>query len=172
MSESKKALAARANKLRRQIAEAEATLDGYRLDLAKTEAKLTGQPVPVSGLEKLWEIALPICRNRSSQHLCRVAWNRIPKAERPTMDVLVNALKVWNRCTEWKKDGNAYVPGLDKWITQRRWQDLPEVEAAPSRYRNNPKPVRQADPAEAVTDPAMIASLLSLKLPQPPRMPS
>lgn len=163
MSASKKALAAKANKLRRQIAETEATLDGLRLQLAKAEAGLTGQPVPVSGLEILWETALPICRNRSSQHLCRVAWNRIPKAERPTIDVLVKALKVWNRCAEWKKDGNAYVPGLDKFITQRRWMDLPEVEQAGSRYRNNPKPLPQHDPSEEVTDPAEIAKLLGIK---------
>ena len=107
--------------------------------------------------------SVPICRNRSSPHLCRVAWNRLPKAERPTIDVLVKALKVWNRCAEWKKDGNAYVPGLDKFITQRRWMDLPEVEQAGSRYRNNPKPLPQHDPSEEVTDPAEIAKLLGIK---------
>lgn len=163
MSESKAALAARVNKLRKQLADAEATASGLRIKLAQAEALLTGQAVPLSGLDALWKIAMPIARSRSSRHLCRKAWNMIPKADRPEIQTMVEALKVWNRCPEWKKDGNQYVPGLDKWISQRRWEDLPEVPAPSARYQTIPTPARPHDPADEITDPAEIAKFLSLR---------
>lgn len=167
MSASKDALKTTANKLRRQIADAEATLSALKLKLAQAEAKLTGQTVPVSGLDALWKIALPIARTRSSKHLCRKAWNMIPKGERPEIDVMIQALKIWNRCLEWKKDGNQFVPALDRWIKERRWEDLPEVPQASARYQTIAKPVVKHDPSEEITDPAEIAKLLGIK---PPRM--
>jgi hypothetical protein len=167
MSASKEAIAATANKLRKQIADCEATLSGLKLKLAQAEAKLTGQPVPVSGLDALWKVALPISRNRSSKHLCRKAWNLIPKNDRPTIETMIHALKTWNRCMEWKKDGNQFVPALDRWIRERRWEDLPEVPQASARYQTIPKPVVKHDPSEEITDPAEIAKFLSIK---PPRM--
>jgi hypothetical protein len=121
------------NKLRRQLADAEATVSALKLKIAKAEAKLTGEPVPVSGLEMLWHAALPIARNRSSKQQCRIEWNKIPKGDRPTIETLVNALKIWNRSDEWRKDGHSFVPGLHRWIARRCWEDLPEVEAARSR---------------------------------------
>jgi hypothetical protein len=121
------------NKLRRQLADAEATVSALKLKIAKAEAKLTGEPVPVSGLEMLWHAALPIARNRSSKQQCRIDWNKIPKGDRPTIETLVNALKIWNRSDEWRKDGHSFVPGLHRWIARRCWEDLPEVEAARSR---------------------------------------
>lgn len=163
MSESKAALAARANKIRKQLADAEATASGLRIKLAQAEALLTGKAVPVSGLDALWKIAMPIARSRSSRHLCRKAWNMIPKADRPEIQTMVEALKVWNRCPEWKKDGNQYVPALDRWIKERRWEDLPEVPAPSARYQTIPRPAAPVDPSEAVTDAAEVAKLLSMR---------
>ena len=151
--------------LRKKLADAEATVSGLRIKLAQAEAKQTGQPVPVSGLDALWKIALPIARNRSSKHLCRKAWNLIPRGDRPTIETMLPALKVWNRSIEWKKDGNQFVPALDRWIKERRWEDLPEDAAAPSRYPTAPKPRIQSNPDEAAT-PAEIAELLAALKPR------
>lgn len=159
MSAAKEALKTSATKLRKQIADCEATLSGLRLKLTQAEAKLTGEPVPVSGLDALWKIALPIARNRSSKHLCRKAWNLIPKGERPTIETMLHALKTWNRCQEWKKDGNQFVPALDRWIKERRWEDLPEVPQASARYQNFPKPLPTHTPEESAT-PEEIAEIL------------
>lgn len=151
-------------RLRRQIADGEAKLDALRARLAKIVAKKEGKKVPVTGIELLWKEALPMARTRSSKHECRTQWNRIPVAERPTIQELINALRIWNKCSEWKKDGGAFVQGLDKWIKNRRWEDLPEIPQAPSRYRAPaPKPIAQPAPGEAVTDISEIAKLLSLK---------
>jgi len=167
MSATKDAQIATAAKLRKQIADAEATLSGLKLKLAQTEAKLTGQPVPIAGLDALWKVALPISRNRSSKHQCRKAWAMIPKGERPSIEVMIHALKSWNRCLEWKKDGNQYALALDRWIKERRWEDLPEVPTASARYQTIPKATPQTAPEEAA-DASDIADLMAAL--QPRRM--
>ena len=165
MTASKKSLSFKAEKLGKQRAIHEASITSIDIQLAKIHAVLTHSPVPVSGLEMLWKAALPIARTRSSQQQCRVEWNKIPKAERPTVAELLNALKVWNRCTEWKKDGHTFVPGLHKFIARRQWQDLPEVEAAPSRYRATPQALPETTPEESAT-PAEIAAIFAALKPK------
>ena len=171
MSKSKDQLAADADRLRIKIADAEATLGSLRSKLAKIEAQLTGQPAPENGLDLLWKAALPIARTRSSKQQCRVEWNRIPKHERPTVQIALDALRIWNRCEEYKKDGNAYVPGLHRWIKARQWENLPEVSDrdVSARYRVTPKPVPVTAPEDAAT-PEEIAEILSVL--KPKRMPS
>lgn len=167
MSKSKDQLSADAERLRIKIAEAEATLGTLRSKLAKIEAQLTGQPAPETGLDLLWKNALPMARTRSSKQQCRVEWNRIPKHERPTVQIALDALRIWNRCEEYRKDGNAFVPGLHRWIKARQWEHLPEESSRDphARYRSPQKPTpAPADPAEAVTDPMEIARLLSLRV--------
>lgn len=170
MSESKKALAAKANKLRRTLAELDAKADDCRIRLAQIEARLDNREAPLSGLDQLWKLAPDKARERSSKHLCRVAWNKVPAADRPPVKTLLDAMAKWVRCDEWRKEGGQYVPALDRWIKEQRWEDAPAIKDAPSRARHLPKPAPKNNPAEAVTDPAMIASLLSLKPQAPPRM--
>jgi hypothetical protein len=163
MSASKATIATTLTQLRKKLADTEATASGLKLKIAQMEAQITGQPVPLSGLDALWKVALPIARNRSSKHLCRKAWNLIPKGERPEVETMISALKVWNRSLEWKKDGNQFVPALDRWIKERRWEDLPEVPTPSARYVTIPKPTQKADPDQEITDPAEIAKFLSIQ---------
>jgi hypothetical protein len=153
-------------KLQRQIADTEAKLAALQEKLAKVTAPKAEKPAAVFELDPLWKAALPISRARSSKHQCRKEWNLIPKAQRPDIDTIVNALKAWNRSPEWKKDGCAYAPGLHRFIKERRWEDLPETTEAPSRYRAAPQPAPQKATGEAITDPAEIARILSIKTPR------
>jgi len=149
-----------------QLAKAEATVETLRSKLAKLEAREAGAPVPITGLDLLWKAAVPMARMRSSKLQCRQAWNQIPVSERPSVTKAIEALKAWNGCEEWKKDGNAYVPGLHRWIRNRQWEDLPETKAERdglARYRTSPKaPAPAANPDDQITDPQAIAELLSL----------
>lgn len=167
MSKSKAQLQSDANKLRDEIARNEAILGNQRARLAKIEALLTGDPAPETGLDQLWKVALPIARTRSSKQNCRIEWNRIPKHERPAVQTVVDALRIWNRCEEWKKDGNAYVPGLHRWIKARQWENLPEVSGRDplARYRSAPKTVPQTAPEDAAT-PEEIAEFLNVLKPK------
>lgn len=162
MSKSNEALINDAERLRRQVADAESVLGKLRAKLARIEAQLTGEPAPENGLDQLWKTALTTARTRSSKQQCRIEWNRIPRHERPTIQVALEALRTWNRCEEYKKDGNTYVPGLHRWIKARQWENLPEVSTrdAPSRYRSIPKEIPQTAPEDAAT-PEDVAELLA-----------
>lgn len=152
--------------LRRQVADAEATLGALRAKLDRMEAKETGGWIdaPTCGLDQLWAAALPMARQRSSKHRCRVAWARLPKHERPLLSVALSALSAWNRCDQWRSNDNLYVPGLHRFISERMWESLPENSKADplARYRSTQKPVPIQDPADTVTDPAEIARLLKM----------
>jgi hypothetical protein len=162
MSAEQDKLEASVNRLRRQLAEADARAGDLRARLAAAEAKMTGSPPPPTGLELLWKAALPKSRERSSKHRCRVAWNRIPKNERPTLQTMLDSLKIWNRSDGWKSEGNTYAPGLHRFISERLWEDLPESAAPPSRYRATPT---QAAPMTTPEDLAALAEFLTKKPP-------
>lgn len=166
MSASKAQLQSQAETLRKKLAASEATTEILRGKLAKIDAQLTGTPAQVTGLDLLWDAALPMSRTRSSKVQCRSQWNRIPPAERPTVQAAVAALKAWNRCSEWKKDGNQFAPGLHKFIQNRQWESLPEgfvLGDGLARYRTTPKPLPVSNPDDEITDPAEIARFLSIK---------
>ncbi len=151
--------------LQRRIADTEATLGSLRQKLAKALAKDAGTPAPICGLDLLWKAALPMSRKRSSKHLCRAAWNRLPKHERPAVADAIAALKAWNRCDEWRKNDAMFAPGLHRFISERKWEDLPEGGHADplARYRCTAPKNQLVDPNDLVTDPASIRELLGLK---------
>ena len=154
--------------LRRQVADAEAVLGALRARLAKMEAAAAGEAAPVCGLDLLWDAALPISRQRSSKQKCRVAWARLPASARPTIAVAVAALKCWNRCKQWYIDDHQYAKGVDKFISYRMWESLPEESntAAPLHRNMSPKPrPAEANFDEPVIDQAEIARLLGRPVP-------
>ena len=171
MSEPSEKLLANISTVRAQLAKAEASVETLRHKLAKLEAKAAGTPIPITGLDILWKAAVPMARTRSTKFQCRQEWNKIPHADRPPVAQVIEALKIWNRCEEWKKDGNAYVPGLHRWIKNRQWEDLPEISAerdVAARYRVTPKPIRQPDPDAPLSDdelPATAADIAAMMAP-------
>jgi hypothetical protein len=92
--------------------------------------------------DALWDASLKPPRVRTSKKKVRQAWERIPKHERPSIETAVAALKAWNRCPEWRKDDNQFVPGLHRWIADRQWENLPESgnQDPLARYKTQAKP--------------------------------
>lgn len=132
--------------------------------LAKAEAKLAGGPAPESGLEMLWAEAPPIARTRSSKRECRIEWQRIHPGDRPPVRTLLDAMRAWKRCPEWRKDGNAFVPGLHRWIRNRQWENLPEDPQSVTRPRPPSKPALPADPSEIATPEDILAILRGTRM--------
>ena len=161
MSATRDKLECKAEKLRAQLAAAQATVDELKAKLSKIEGTLAGDPTPATGLDMLWKEAPPMARTCSSKYKCRVAWNRIPPAARPRVPEILAALRAWKRCYEWKREDGQFVPALDRWIKERRWEDWPEDVAKDpmARYRN-PAPPKPAAPTEE--DKAAIAEFLKL----------
>lgn len=168
MSAAEQKLDSQAERIRKQLSAAEAQVEHLRNKLAVITARIAGTAPPITGLDLLWAAALPMARNRSSKIKCRQAWNRIPKEERPTVQQAIDALKIWNKSEEWKKDGNQFVPALDRWIKNRKFEELPEgsTRDVAARYRTTPKPLPLSVPGEDVTDPAEIAKLLCIRAPR------
>lgn len=163
MSDAKEKMISDAERLRRQVADAETSLGHLKSKLARVEAQLAGDSAPETGLDQLWKLAMPTARTRSSKFQCRTEWNRIPKHERPTVQIAVDALRIWNRCEEWKKDGNAFVPGLHRWIKARQWENLPETSRhnPHARYQSPPPPPPKARTSE---DEAALLEFISKPL--------
>lgn len=149
-----------ADKLRNQLAAAQAVVDGIQTKLNRIERKLTGEPPSATGLDLLWNAAPPMARTRSSKFKCRQAWNRIPEIERPKFGEIMNALRAWARCWDWKKDGGMFVPGLHKWIGERRWESLPEDTAGSAARKF--ETAQKTTPAAAEPDPDAAPDLDSM----------
>jgi hypothetical protein len=148
MTKAEQKLHADAEKLRVKLAEAEAVVDTIKAKLNRIDRKLTGEPSRETGLDMLWNAAPPMARTRASKFRCRKAWNCIPESERPKISDMLHAIRAWSRCWDWKKDGGMYVPGLDKWIKDRRWESLPEDTAgsAARKFEAAPKTTPEPDP--------------------------
>ena len=149
-------LEAQAARLRKDYAAAQATADILRAKLSRAEAKLTGEPMPETGLDLLWEAAPAMAKKRSSKFKCRQAWLRVPPNQRPRVSALIDALKAWSRDPEWRKDDGQFVPALDRWIRERRWEDLPESASA-TRHAPATKPV--PPPTQDAATPEDIAAV-------------
>lgn len=151
-------------RLRKQIAEHEAKAEALKEKLAKLLTKKSGKKGIVTGIDLLWKAAPEMARKRSSKHLCRVAWNRLPADERPQIADMVKAMEAWSKDPEWKKDGGQFVPKLDRWIKDRFWENPPEPSNPMARYQSIPKPAHQAPtPDDTVTDRNEIKRLLGMK---------
>lgn len=138
--------------LRRQLSVLEAKAEILRVKINRMAAKQAGAPIITTGLDLLWNAALPNAQLRSSKLQCRTEWNRIPPGERPTVADALAALKIWNRTPQWKEEGGKFCPGLHKFIKNRQWESLPAVSDPMSRYRQPAKPIvqeTQSPPATA-----------------------
>lgn len=171
MTKAEQKLHSDAERLRDKLAAAQAVVDDLRARLDRIERKLTGEPPKETGLDMLWKAAPPMARTRSSKQACRKQWNRIPESERPRIAEILTAMRAWSRCWDWKKDGGMYVPGLDKWIRDRRWENLPEDTAGsgqrgfePARKIQQPAAPTSEDelPATAADIAAALAPLKSI----------
>lgn len=75
-------------------------------------------------IETIWPIFPAKSRDRSSKSKLAKAWGSTrPK---PKEDVLLDSLQKWAKCHEWTKDGGQFAPGAHIWITDRKWENLPE----------------------------------------------
>ncbi len=160
MGESQDKELQQAGKLRRQVADCEAALGHLKARLARLEARIAGEPSPETGLDILWQTALPMARQRSSKLQCRQEWNRIPAHERPPVQAAADSLRKWNRCEEWRKDGNAFVPGLHRWIKFRQWENTPNIPDPLARNRATPTPL--PPPPDDPATPEEIAEILGV----------
>lgn len=104
-----------------------------------------GKPGPSSGsdfTDEHWKAAPTRSRQRTTKKQCEDQWKKIKAPERPTIAEFRDALAVWGRSEEWRKDDGEYVPALHRLIQRRFWESLPEKMAPPAK----PGVYKSADP--------------------------
>ena len=57
----------------------------------------------------------------------RKAWNQTQKI-RPSLEKLIEAVKLQCQTEQWMKDGHAYIPYPATWLRAERWDDEVEVK--------------------------------------------
>jgi hypothetical protein len=82
-------------------------------------------------LAKLWEESPPVSRTRSSKKQVADEWKKIPAKDRPGESQLIEAIRKWSRCEDWRKDDGQYLQGLHLWIKNRKWEVDPLGEQLP-----------------------------------------
>ncbi len=84
----------------------------------------SGEPAP----ERLWSVATPTMRNRSSKAKVAAAWRALkPK---PDADEAVDGLAAWAASDDYTKEGGKYGPGLHILIRDRKWESRPEINGS------------------------------------------
>ena len=102
----------------------------FALDAPET-LELKGGPDATRGaVEKLadavWQITPPKGRERSSKKLLHDALKKIPKPLMPSQEEILIALDAWGKSDSWTKSNGEYVPGIHRWINDRKWELIPE----------------------------------------------
>jgi hypothetical protein len=97
---------------------------------ADLDLKLEGDPpAPVRGLrpdlaERVWNLTPAKGRERSSKKQLSDALRRLPKGIED--ETIIAALEAWNRSEAWAKDSGRFVPGIHRWVNDRKWETAPE----------------------------------------------
>lgn len=78
----------------------------------------------VSFLKELWSTCPKTGRERSSQRKVRTAWMSL--SPKPNMPDVMQSLGSWLTSTAWTDGEGQYVPGLDRWLRDRKFDILPQ----------------------------------------------
>lgn len=102
--------------------------DGYKASNKLQLEASTKIECPVEGelIESIWNIVPKMARERSSKIKLESAWRDIPALQRPRLDLIENALAAWKQSKSWTDRDGQFVPGIHRWIKERRWESLPD----------------------------------------------
>jgi len=84
--------------------------------------------------DSLWQAAHQKSRERSSKKQIFTALKAIPPRDLPLLETLVASLACWNRSEDWSKEAGRFIPGLHRWISNRKWEVEPSI-AKPATSR-------------------------------------
>ena len=81
-------------------------------------------------VEALWAVTPPKGRDRSSKAKLEAAIRGVPRKSKVSIAKMVSALKAWSESEDWTKEGGQYVTAIDRWVRDRKWENLPEKKRA------------------------------------------
>ena len=92
----------------------------------------TNNPLTPTGESELFDEFWVAYPKHVAKKSARRAWDKL-HADRDLLDALLTALEWQTRMEAWQRDGGRYVPNPATWLNGRRWEDEPQVEAAPDK---------------------------------------
>ncbi len=124
-------------------------------------------PIPLTPFEKgaegFTEFADQYPR-RSGRRRALREWIRIAPDARLRAD-MTQALRAWQESPEWQRDCGQYIPGLAKWLVDRRWLDAPGTATTP-----NPSAITVREPpARAAAIPPEVRARIDAILGRAPK---
>lgn len=70
----------------------------------------------------LWKNCLEVSRTRSSKRKLQAEWRKIKVAERPSLELLTEALQAWKLTSKWSE---GFAEGIHIWTKDRQWENIP-----------------------------------------------
>lgn len=79
-------------------------------------------------VEEVWSMTPVEGRNRSSKKKLADAWAKTkPK---PTENEVRTALVAWCASEQWTKENGRFVPAIDRWVRERKWETPPALKTS------------------------------------------
>ena len=90
----------------------------------QSKVKKSKPPIPPAGDEEFF-----VFYNKYPKHKNRAgalkAWKKM-NGNRPTLEILLNAIESQKQTDEWRKENGKYIPHPASWLNGKRWED--EIE--------------------------------------------
>ena len=81
------------------------------------------RPVLSGPLGALWSLCPAKGRERSSKKKVATAWKNLKP--QPTIEAVTESLKLWIESDEWSREDGRFVPALDRWLRDRKFDTVP-----------------------------------------------
>lgn len=73
---------------------------------------------------------------KKSKPTAKKEFLKLKKMDSELFDKIIDALKIQKNSNDWKKEEGKYIPYPQKWIKERRWEDIQEVETSVNEELN------------------------------------
>jgi len=85
------------------------------------------RPALPESLGQLWSLCPAKGRERSAKKKVATAWRNLKP--QPEIEAVIEALKQWIESDEWTREDGRFVPALDRWLRDRKFEIQPEPQS-------------------------------------------
>jgi hypothetical protein len=97
-------------------------------------------------IDDIWNAAPEFARRRSSRRQLESEW-RLLRPKPDVQDVL-RGLSAWITSEDWKREGGKYVPGIHRWLKNRKWEEPPAKPVDTTRTQQSQRIAKEREAAE------------------------
>jgi hypothetical protein len=75
---------------------------------------------------------------------------------------MLRAIEAWSRSQEWQRNDGQYIPRFTRWLSERRWQDLPGFTLTSTAHHAAQSPLELEAAPPAAPSPEVKAKIRSI----------